>query len=47
MDKIRDGETSLTDIETNQERFKFYLGEIKKENNKRRSKEPKKRFVQY
>ena len=42
IDKIRDGETSLTDVKINQERFKFYLGEIKKQNNKWRSKEPKK-----
>ena len=38
---MRDGETSLTDVKINQERFKFYLGEITEGNNKRRSKEPK------
>ena len=36
--KIRDGETNLTDVKNNQEKFKSYLGEIKKGNKKHRSK---------
>ena len=30
IDKIRDGKISLTDVKNNQEKFKSYLGEIKK-----------------
>ena len=41
IDKIRDGKISLTDVKNNQEKFKSYLGEIKKGNNKRKSKEQK------
>ena len=39
IDKIRDGKTDLADIKNNQEKFKSYLGEIKKGNNKHESKE--------
>ena len=39
IDKIRDGKISLTDVKINQEKFKSYLGEIKKGNNKRKSKD--------
>ena len=31
MDKIRDGKIDLADIKNNQEKFKSYIGEIKKE----------------
>ena len=31
IDKIRDGKICLTDVKSNQEKFKSYLGEIKKE----------------
>ena len=31
IDKIRDGKISLTDVKNNQEKFKSYLGGIKKE----------------
>ena len=41
IDKILDGKISLTDVKNNQEKFKSYLGEIKKGNNKRKSKEQK------
>ena len=41
IDKIRDGKISLTDVKNNQEKFKSYLGEIKKGNNKIKSKEQK------
>ena len=41
IDKIRDGKISLIDVKNNQEKFKSYLGEIKKENNKRKSKKQK------
>ena len=41
IDKMRDGKISLTDVKNNQEKFKSYLGEIKKGNNKRKSKEQK------
>ena len=44
IDKIRDGEISLTDVKNNQEKFKSYLGEIKKRDN-RRLKEHKKKHV--
>ena len=45
IDKMRDGKISLTDVKDNHEKIKSYLGEIKKGNNKRKSREPKKRFV--
>ena len=34
IDKIRDGKINLTDVKNNQEKFKAYLGEIKKGNNR-------------
>ena len=37
-DKIRDGKIDLADVKNNQEKFKSYLGEIKKGNKKHRSK---------
>ena len=41
IDKIRDGKISLTDAKNIQAKFKSYLGEIIKGNNKRRLKEQK------
>ena len=41
IDKIRDGKISLTDLKSNQEKFKSCLGEIKKGNDKRKLKEQK------
>ena len=38
IDKIRDGKISLTDVKNNQEKFKSYLGEIRKGDNIRKSK---------
>ena len=38
---MRDGKICLTDIKNNQKKFKSYLGEIKKGNNKRNTKEQK------
>ena len=38
IDKIRDGKIDLADVKNNQEKFKFYLGEIKKGNKKYGSK---------
>ena len=38
IDKIRDGKIDLSDVKNNQEKFKSYLGEIKKGNKKHRSK---------
>ena len=45
--KIQNRETSLADVKNNQEKFKSYVGEIKKGNKKHISKEQKKYFVQY
>ena len=45
IDKMPDGKISLTDVKDNHEKIKSYLGEIKKGNNKRKSREPKKRFA--
>ena len=39
INKIQNGEISLADVKNNQEKFKSYLGEIKKGNKKHRSKE--------
>ena len=39
IDKIRDGKIDLANVKNNQEKFKSYLGEIKKGNKKYRSKE--------
>ena len=41
IDKIRDGKTNLDDVKNNQQKFKSYLREIKKGNNKHKSKEQK------
>ena len=38
IDQIRDGKIDLSDVKNNQEKFKSYLVEIKKENKKHRSK---------
>ena len=38
---MQNGEISLSEIKNNQEKFKSYLGEIKRGNNKRRPKEQK------
>ena len=38
INKIQNGEMSLADVKNNQEKFKSYLGEIKKGNKKHRSK---------
>ena len=38
INKIQNGEISLADVKNNQEKFKSYLGEIKKGNKKHRSK---------
>ena len=38
MNEIKNGEISLSDIKNNQEKFKSYLGEIKKENSKKKIK---------
>ena len=47
MNEIKNGEISLSDMKNNQEKFKSYLGEIKKENSKKKIKRSKKRFGQY
>ena len=41
IDKIRDGKINLSDVKNNQEKFKSYLGNIKKGNKKHRSKAQK------
>ena len=41
IDKMQDGKIDLANVKNNQEKFKFYLGEIKKGNKKHRSKEQK------
>ena len=41
INKVRDGKIDLSDVKNNQEKFKSYLGEIKKGNKKHRSKEQK------
>ena len=41
IDKIRDGKINLSDVKNNPEKFKFYLGNIKKGNKKHRSKAQK------
>ena len=38
INKIRDGKIDLADVKNNQEKFKIYLGKIKKGNKKHRSK---------
>ena len=47
INKIQNGEISLANVKNNQEKFKSYLGEIKKGNKKYRSKEQKKHFIQH
>ena len=47
IDKTRDGKTDLADVKNNQEKFKSYLGEIKKGNKKTQIKGAKKHFVQH
>ena len=44
INKIQNGKISLEDVKNNQEKFKSYLGEIKKGNKKYRSREQKKRL---
>ena len=39
INKIQNGEIELKDVKNNQEKFKSYLGEIKKGNKKHRSRE--------
>ena len=41
INKIWDGKADLSDVKNNQEKFKSYLGEKKRRNNKNRSKEEK------
>ena len=41
INKIQNREISLADVKSNQEKFKSYLGEIKKGNKKHKSKEQK------
>ena len=41
IDKIKHREISLAEAKNNEEKSKSYLGEIRRENSKRRSKEPK------
>ena len=41
MNKIKNGKKSLEDVNNKQEKFKSYLGEIKKATKKHRSKEQK------
>ena len=41
IDKIQDGKINLSDVKNNQEKFKSYLGNIKKGNKKHRSKAQK------
>ena len=41
IDDIREDKISLADVKNNQEKFKSYLREIKKGNNKRKSQEQK------
>ena len=47
IDKIRNGKIRLTDVKYDQIKLKSNLDEIKKGNNKKRSKEKKKRTMQY
>ena len=47
IDKIRVGKIDLADVRNNQEKFRFYLGEIKKGNEKDRSKVQKKKNTLY
>ena len=47
INKIRNGEIKLSDVKNHQTIFKSHLVEIKQGNNKQRSKEQKKRIIQY
>ena len=47
INKIKNSKICLADVKNNEEKFKSHLGEIKTGNNERRSKEQKKRCVQY
>ena len=47
IDKIKNGEIKLEEAKNDQIRFKLNLSEIKKGNNKKRSKDQKKRTIQY
>ena len=47
IDKIRNGKIRLTDVKYDQIKLKSNLDEIKKGNNKKRSKEKKKCTMQY
>ena len=47
MDKIKNGEIKLAEAKNDQTKFKLDLGEIKKENNKKRSTEQKKKKALY
>ena len=47
IDKIKNGEKELAEAKNDQIKLKSILGEIKKANNKKRSKEPKKRAIKY
>ena len=47
INKIQNGEISLANLNNNHEKSRFYLGEIKRGNNKKRSKEQKKHFAQH
>ena len=44
---MQNGEIKLSDAKNDQIKFKSHLGEIKKGNNKKRSKEQKKNTIQY
>ena len=45
IDKIGDGKIDLADVKNNQEKFKSYLGEIKKGKKSKEQKRKKKHFV--
>ena len=45
INKIKNAEISLADVKNNQEKFKSYLGEIKRGNKKKSSKEQKKKTL--
>ena len=47
IDKIKNGEMKLAEAKNDQIKFKSVWGEIKKGNNKKRSKEQNKRIMQY
>ena len=47
INKIQNSEISLADLKNSQDKFKSDLGEIKEGNQKHRSKEQIKHFVQY